>query len=111
MLVVLVRCHLRSLCCVFYLQRWWNGGHWEECSEGYCSQLEEAASCAQVVKAMVNVGYSARASRALAAGLSKNSLLTEVELEWVPKELVESVQGTLCTNTALIVKVSDEYIW
>ena len=78
-------------------------------SEEDWAQLEEAASSAQVVKVKVDVG-SARASRALAAGFSKNALLTEVELRWVPKELVESVRGTLCTNTALTVNVSDTYI-
>ena len=72
--------------------------------------LEEAASCAQVVKVKVNVNYSARASRALAAGFSKNPLLREVELGRVPEELVESVRGTLCTNTTLTVIVSDSSV-
>ena len=96
-----------------------------ELSEEDWAQLEEAASCAQVVKVKVNVEYrlitddartsralddSARGSRALAAGFSKNPLLREVELEEVPKELVESVRGTLCTNTAITVKVSDKVI-
>ena len=76
-------------------------------SEEYWAQLEEAASCAQVVKVKVDVVYSARGSRVLAAGFSKNPLLAEVELGQVPKELVESVRGTLCTNTAITVKVSD----
>ena len=75
-------------------------------SEEDWAQLEEAASCAQVVKVKVNVWDSARASRALAAGFSKNPLLREVELVRVPEELVESVRGTLCTNTALAVNVS-----
>ena len=79
-------------------------------SEEDWAQLEESAGCAQVVKVKVDVGSSARASRALAAGFSKNPLLREVELVWVPKELVESVRGTLCTNTALAVKVSDKRI-
>ena len=80
-------------------------------SEEDCAQLEEAASCAQVVKVKVNVDISARAaSRALAAGFSKNSLLREVELEWVPKELVESVRETLCTNTTLTVNVTDHFL-
>ena len=87
------------LCCVLYLQ--------VELSEEDWAQLEEAASCAQVVKVKVDVWYSARASRVLAAGFNKNPLLTEVELRRVPKELVESVRGTLCTNTAVTVKVSD----
>ena len=85
-------------------------------SEEDCAQLEEAASCAQVVKVKVDArsdfssdSDNARASRALAAGFSKNPLLTEVELGMVPKELVESVRGTLCTNTTLTVKVSDKF--
>ena len=82
-----------------YLQR--------ESSEEDWAQLEEAASCAQVVKVKVDVDYSARASRALAAGFSKNPLLREVELGQVSEELVESVRGTLCTNTTLTVNVSD----
>ena len=79
-------------------------------SEEDWAQLEEAASCAQVVKVKVDVYRSARASRALAAGFSKNPLLTEVELGEIPKELVESVRGTLCTNTALTVYVSDSSV-
>ena len=88
-------------------------------SEEDCAQLEEAASCAQVVVVKVNVGDEfsdsadddvCRASRALAAGFSKNPLLREVELGWVPEELVESVRGTLCTNTTLTVNVSDSFV-
>ena len=84
------------LCCVLYLQ---------ELSEEDWAQLEEAASCAQVVKVEVDVEYSARASRALAAGFSRNSVLREVRLISVPKELVQSVRETLCTNAALTVTV------
>ena len=90
------------MCCVLYLQRRWSEEDW--------AQLEEAASCAQVVKVKVNVYRSARASRALAAGFSKNPLLREVELELVPEELVESVRETLCTNTALTFSVSFKII-
>ena len=88
-------------------------------SEEDWAQLEEAASCAQVFGVNFDVtsefhSYSdsiyARASRALAAGFSKNPLLTEVNLGQVPEELIESVRETLCTNTALIVDVSDTYI-
>ena len=50
------------------------------------AQLEEAASCAQVVKVTVYVMYNARASRALAAGFSRNSVLREVTLKRVPQE-------------------------
>ena len=82
--------------------------------EEYCAQLEEVASCAQVVKVEVDVkndlaSYSdstyARASRALAAGFSRNSVLREVTLRRVPKELMASVRGTLCTNAALTVNM------
>ena len=74
----------------------------EELSE---VQLEEAASCAQVVNVTIDVMGSSGASRALAVGFSRNPLLTKVELRMVPKELVESIRGTLCTNTALTVKI------
>ena len=74
-------------------------------SEEDWSQLEEAASCAQVVKVKVLGVRSARASRALAAGFSRNSVLREVTLIMVPKELVASVRETLCTNAALTVTV------
>ena len=74
-------------------------------SEEDWTQLEEAASCAQVVEVEVNLGLSARASRALAAGFSKNPLLRAVTLLVVPEELVESVRGTLRTNAALTVSV------
>ena len=84
-------------------------------SEEDWAQLEEAASCAQVVKVKDEFSVSVdddvcRASRALAAGFSKNPLLREVQLWRVPKELVESVRGTLCTNTTLTVSVSDKFI-
>ena len=77
-------------------------------SEEDWAQLEEAASCAQVLHAMVDVMYSARASRALAAGFSRTSVLRDVMLNSVPEELVASVRGTLCTNTALTVTV---HVW
>ena len=95
------------LCCVLYLQG--------RLSEEDWAQLEEAASCAQVLKVKVYVkndleSYSdstyARASRALAAGFSRNSSLREVTLHFVPEELVESLRRTLCTNTALTVIVT-----
>ena len=63
------------------------------------------ASGAQVVKAEVNVGLSARASRALGAGFSKSPSLREVMLVLVPEVLVETVRETLYTNTALTVEV------
>ena len=86
------------LCCVLYLQEEWSEEDW--------AHLEEAASCVQVVKVKVDMWESTGASRALAAGFSKNPLLTEVELGLVPEKLAESMRGTLCANTALTVKVS-----
>ena len=71
-------------------------------SEEDWAQLEEAASYAQVIKVKVDVWYCDRASRVLASGLSKNSLLQKVELQSVPKELVESVRRTLCTDTSTL---------
>ena len=55
-------------------------------SETYWGQLEEAASCARVMKVKVEKMYSDRASRILATGFSKNQLLRKVELG-VSKEL------------------------
>ena len=86
-----------------YLQRRHISEHLqEEFSEEEWAQLEEAASCAQVVKVEVNVWYSDQASRVLAAGFRKNKVLREVTLSRVPsKELVDSVKRTLNMNTAL----------
>ena len=81
----------------------------EELCEEDWAQLEEAASCAQVVKANVNVRDSARASRALAAGFSRNSVLREVTLRRVPEELMASLRGMLCTNIALTVNVKSTW--
>ena len=78
-----------------YLQ-WW------QFSEEESAQLEEAASCAKVVKVEVNVCYIDRASCVLAAGFRKNEVLREVTLSNVPEELVDSVERTLSMNTALI---------
>ena len=80
-------------CCGFYLQRRFSEEEW--------AQLEEAASCAQVVKVEVDVMFSDRASRVLAAGFRKNKVVREVTLSLVPEELVESVNRTLSMNTAL----------
>ena len=49
----------------------------------------------------VDVEFSDRASRVLAAGFKKNKVVREVTLSGVPKELVESVKRTLTMNTAL----------
>ena len=74
----------------------------EEFSEEQWAQLEEAASCAQVVKVEVDVLYSDRASSVLAAGFKKSKVVREVTLSYVPKKLVESVKRTLTmTDTAL----------
>ena len=80
----------------------------EEFSEEEWAQLEEAASCAQVVKMEVDVQgsdmdrqRSDQASRVLAAGFRKNKVVREVTLSRVPEELVESVKRTLTMNTAL----------
>ena len=72
-----------------------------EYSEEECAQLEEAASCAQVVKVEVDVEFSDRASSVLAAGFRKNKVVREVTLSHVPKKLVDSVKRTLSMNTAL----------
>ena len=67
------------------------------------AQLEEAASCAQVVKVEVEVDveFSDQASHVLAAGFRKNKVVREVTLSGVPEEEVESVKRTLTMNTAL----------
>ena len=70
-------------------------------SEEEWAKLEEAASCAQVVKVKVDVNYSDRPSYVLAAGFRKNKILREVTLSRVPKKLVDSVERTLSMNTAL----------
>lgn len=97
MFAILVRCYFStSTCCVFYLQG--------NLSEEDWAKLEDAATYAKVTKVKVDV-YSDRGSRVLAAGFSKNTVLKEVELGGVPKELVESVRGTLSKSTALTVTI------
>ena len=76
-----------------YLQR--------ELSEEEWAQLEETASCAQVVKVEVDVSYDYQVSRVLAAGFRKNKVLREVTLSRVPVGLFDSVKRTLSMNTAL----------
>ena len=73
----------------------------EEFSEEEWAQLEEAASCAQVVKVEVDVFLKDQASSVLAAGFRKNKVVREVTLKRVPEELVESVKRTLTMKTAL----------
>ena len=70
-------------------------------SEEDWAQLEEAASCAKVVKVKVKEGFSDQVTHTLAAGFKKNKILREVKLISVPKELVQSVKETLSMNTAL----------
>ena len=79
----------------------------KEFSEEEWAQLEEAASCAKVLKVEVNVGGSDRCARTLAAGLVKNKALREVKLYWVPKEEHESLRGILCLNSELTVFISE----
>ena len=72
-----------------YLQRWFSEEEW--------AQLEDAVSCAKVVKVKVIVWASDQGSRArgftvLAAGLVKNKALKEVELYGVPKNAKKSVR-------------------
>ena len=76
-----------------YLQRRFSEEEW--------AQLEEAASCAQVVKVEVDVCLNDRGSRVLAAGFRKNKVVREVTLTRVPEKLVDSVKRTLSMNTAL----------
>ena len=81
---------------------------WLEYSEEW-AQLEEVASCAQVVKMEVNVRYSDRASSVLAAGFRKSKVVREVTLTRVPEKLVDSVKRTLSMNTALTTVVVKSY--
>ena len=74
-----------------------------EYSEEEWAQLEEAASCAQVVKVEVDVEFSDRASSVLAAGFRKSKVVREVTLSCVPEKLLESVkikdtEHEHCTN-------------
>ena len=82
----------------------------ERFSEEEWAQLEEAASCAKVVKVEMKVWSSdqdsrARASTVLAAGLVKNKVLKEVGLSYVPKEVEGSVRQILQSNRELAVVV------
>ena len=67
--------------------------------------MEGAASCAKVLKVEVDVWGCDRGARALAAGLARNKVLREVQLQGVPKEAKMSVRETLYSNTALTVDV------
>lgn len=75
-------------------------------SEGDCAQLEEAASSVKVIKVKVDVGFSDKASKALAVGFSKNPLLREVELgQMLTKESAESAREMLKRNATVAYRV------
>ena len=90
-------------------------------SEEEWAQLEEAASCAQVVKVEVTVLGSdvmvsdckgclshvsdGKGCTVLAAGLVRNKVLKEVEFTGVPKDVEETVREILQSNTELTVVV------
>ena len=76
----------------------------EEFSEEEWAQLEEAASCAQVVKVEVKV-YDGKGFTVLAAGLVMNKVLKEVEFTGVPKDVKEKVREILQANAELTVVV------
>ena len=79
-----------------------------EFSEEEWAQLEEAASCAQVVKVEVNVDglqAAAKVCTVLAAGLVRNKVLKEVEFTGVPKDVEENVREILQASTELTVVV------
>ena len=82
-----------------YLQRRFSEEEWAE--------LEEAGSCAQVVKVEVKVYDFVKAAgkgcTVLAAGLVRNKVLKEVEFTGVPKYLEEKVREILQSNTELTV--------
>ena len=90
-----------------YLQRRFSEEEW--------AQLEEAASCAQVVKVEVSVEFGETERNdlncVLAAGFRKNKVVREVTLSGVPKKLVESVKRTLTMNTALTTVIVKSSYW
>ena len=80
-------------------------------SEEEWAQLEEAASCAQVVKVKVTMwslglGSDGKGCTVLAAGLVRNKILKEVEFTGVPKDVKEKVREILQSNTELTVVVT-----
>ena len=83
-----------------YLQRRFSEEEW--------AQLEEAASCAQVVKVeVIFVGFmsDAKGYTVLAAGLIRNKVLKEAEFTGVPKDVKEKVREILQSNAELTVVV------
>ena len=82
----------------------------EEFSEEEWAQLEEAGSCAQVVKVEVKVYDFVKAAgkgcTVLAAGLVRNKELKEVEFTGVPKDVEENVREILQSNKELTVVVT-----
>ena len=81
----------------------------EEFSEEEWAQLEEAASCAQVMKVEVKV-YALQGDgkgfTVLAAGLVRNKELKEAEFTGVPKYVEENVREILQANKELTVVVT-----
>ena len=80
----------------------------ERYSEEEWAQLEEAASCAQVVKVEVTVwglGSDGKGCTVLAAGLVRNKVLKGVEFTGVPENVEETVREILQSNTELTVVV------
>ena len=80
----------------------------EEFSEEEWAQLEEAASCAQVVKVEVTVlgrVSDGKGCTVLAAGLVRNKVLKEIEFTGVPRNVKETVREILQSNTELTVVV------
>ena len=78
-------------------------------SEEEWAQLEEAASCAQVVKVEVIVpGFESdgKGCTILAAGLIRNKVLKGVEFTGVPENVEEKVREILKSNTELTVVVT-----
>ena len=82
----------------------------DEFSEEEWAQLEEAASCAQVVKVKVTVWglvSDGKCCTVLAAGLVRNKVLKEVEFTGVPENMEETVREILQSNTELTVVVNN----
>ena len=85
-----------------YLQGW-------EFSEEEWAQLEEAASCAQVVNVKVEVTVlhlglvnDGKVCTVLAAGLVRNKVFKRVEFTGLPENVEEKVTEILQSNTKLI---------
>ena len=85
---------------------------WWRFSEEEWAQLEEAASCAQVVKVEVMKVYglqglgNGKGCTVLASGLVRNKELKEAEFTGVPRYVEENVREILQANTELTVVVT-----